>query len=567
VRRTERLVGLLAVLVLTASCATVPTSGPVEHHQPQQGGASNGVQVAPLPPAVGATQLLVVEGFLHAMGTYEDGYRVARQYLTTEAANRWHPESGVQVYADGYPPAETEQTAVLIAPVTGAVDATGVYRATGGQLRQDFGLVKDDEGQWRISNPPEGLLVSRYLFATGFEPVEVYFGSTGTDVLLPDPRYFPVGESALTRAANAVLEGPSPWLAPLTAARPSPGVVVDSVVLHSSGSAMVYLGGETSTVTAERRELLLAELVFTLGSFDQVRTVQVNANGAAWTNKVGRSELTPQSFSDLDPVDVAGDRPAYVVRADKLQRQLSQGNWVDFVEVQAGFAKVGELAIARGSRQWAGVTDASTKLVAGTVAEKGSRVLREGSGLLRPFYSRTGDLWSPAAAVADWLIFHDGSELKLRVKGVPKGRVVAAKLAADGSRLAVVVAHGTTTSVGLLRVRRGTNSVVVEGWQAINLNLLPLNSVTLLDVGWESATELALLRTDVDRQTSVIVVSQDGAQLSDIGPSDATGLRSLLVVPGRPAMSVSAGGGLYRFDGEFNWMISSSGVSAAAYPG
>jgi len=65
----------------------------------------------------------------------------------------------------------------------------------------------------------------------------------------------------------------------------------------------------------------------------------------------------------------------------------------------------------------------------------------------------------------------------------------------------------------------------------------------------------------------VIVVSQDGAELSDIGPSDATGLRSLLVVPGRPAMAVSAGGGLYRFDGEFNWMISSSDVSAAAYPG
>ena len=58
----------MALLLMLAGCATVPTSGPVEHHTPQAAGVNSGVHVDPLPPANGASQLLVVEGFLHAMG-------------------------------------------------------------------------------------------------------------------------------------------------------------------------------------------------------------------------------------------------------------------------------------------------------------------------------------------------------------------------------------------------------------------------------------------------------------------------------------------------------------------
>ncbi|MFZ0531104.1 MAG: hypothetical protein WAL91_11290, partial [Propionicimonas sp.] len=137
------LAGLVALILALSGCATVPTAGPVVHHSQQAAGVNSGVQVDPLPPTAGASQLLVVEGFLHAMSTYQPDYRIARQYLTEAASANWHPESGVQVYTDGYPPAEYGQTVMLVAPLIGAIDSSGSYEVASGQLRHDFELVRD----------------------------------------------------------------------------------------------------------------------------------------------------------------------------------------------------------------------------------------------------------------------------------------------------------------------------------------------------------------------------------------------------------------------------------------
>ena len=89
--------GTLCVLALLAGCVTVPTSGPVERHVPAQQQANPGVDIAPVPPAQGAPPGLIVEGFLHAMATYQPGYSVARQFLTRAASITWDTNAGVRV--------------------------------------------------------------------------------------------------------------------------------------------------------------------------------------------------------------------------------------------------------------------------------------------------------------------------------------------------------------------------------------------------------------------------------------------------------------------------------------
>jgi hypothetical protein len=258
---------------------------------------------------------------------------------------------------------------------------------------------------------------------------------------------------------------------------------------------------------------------------------------------------------------------AFLARGDKLQRQVSLGNWTDFIDAQTSLPKLQELAITRGTERWAGLTEGRTKLIDGALDDKGSRIIRVGSGLLRPFYSRTGELWSPSAQVGGLRVYRDGAAVQVALHGVPNRQVVAAALAPDGNRLALVLTKGGVTTVGLLRVRQLDAGFVVDGWHELNLNLLAVTSSKLLDVGWNSVTDLALLRMDTDKQTSVIVVSQDGAALSEVGPSDAIGLKALSVVPGRPALTNSTTGVLYRFDGEFNWLTSASDVDAATYSG
>lgn len=50
----RRLLALLIGLLL-AGCVTVPTSGPVQRHQPGEQRADPGVDIAPVPPAPGAS--------------------------------------------------------------------------------------------------------------------------------------------------------------------------------------------------------------------------------------------------------------------------------------------------------------------------------------------------------------------------------------------------------------------------------------------------------------------------------------------------------------------------------
>ncbi|MGB7964545.1 MAG: hypothetical protein WCF12_16505, partial [Propionicimonas sp.] len=119
--------GLVALLLagLLAGCATVPTAGMVRSHDAPDEQVNSSVQVAPVPPAEGASEMLVVEGFLHAMGTDESGYQIAREYLTLAASSSWHPETGASVYADGTLPTETESSVVLLAAVVGTLDSGG----------------------------------------------------------------------------------------------------------------------------------------------------------------------------------------------------------------------------------------------------------------------------------------------------------------------------------------------------------------------------------------------------------------------------------------------------------
>ena len=65
---------LLAVLVLAvalAGCSGVPTTGPVERVSAAPGRLNPGVEIAPAPPGRNATAITVVEGFLHAMASYQ----------------------------------------------------------------------------------------------------------------------------------------------------------------------------------------------------------------------------------------------------------------------------------------------------------------------------------------------------------------------------------------------------------------------------------------------------------------------------------------------------------------
>ena len=557
----------LAVVLLLAGCATVPTSGPVELHSPQAAGVNSGVHVDPLPPANGASQLLVVEGFLHAMGFYQPNYAIARQYLTGTASAGWRPDSGVQIYADGPAPSDAAPS-VLVAPLVGSIDDTGIYSPASGQLRHDFGLVKDAAGQWRISHPPDGLLVSRYLFSLSFVSANLYFLDTSGQVLVPDPRFFPAGDQAPTAVVEAQLAGPSAWLEPVVQKVDTAGIEIEAVSLDADGLMNIRLGEGSEQLSGAQQEALLAEFAFTMTGLSQVSAVQVIAGGRVWPTDFGLTRVGPKNFANLSPENSTAPRVLFTVREQKLSRMREAANWDDFVEVNAALDAPEAIAVRSDVAEVAAVTGSGTTLQTAAIGSGKATQLRSGIGLLRPDYARNGELWSFAASgPASLRVYVGDAARKVEVNGLPKEQVVAAKLAPDGARIAVVLRRGDQTEVGLAAVVRTKDAVTLSGWRTIDVTMNTGTAGSALDLGWYSPSELAVLQTGSGGETSVIKVSQDGATATDIGPSNSASLGQLAVAPERQPVALANSGGAYRFDGEFNWTLSITGVDALAYSG
>lgn len=558
----------LAVVLALAGCATVPTSGPVQHHTPDANGVETGVRVDPLPPADGASQLLVVEGFLHAMGVYQPDYAVARQYLTAAASAAWRPDSGVQVYSDLYPPSESDQTVVLNAPLTGTIDPSGRYQPASGQLRHDFGLVKDSADQWRISKPPDGLLVSRYLFTTSFVATNLHFVDRGGSVLVPDPRFFAAGEQAFAAAVRAQLDGPSQWVRPAVRELDTASLSVGALALDSFGTLDIPLGRDADRLSLAERRLVLAELAYTMTGFPQVNAIRVTGAGQLWRTETGATEAGRDAFGSLSPANVDAPRGLFLHRGGELQRARNPSTWSDFDAVEVALARVERFAVRSDLQEVAAVTGGGSRLEVAAVGGGKARLRRSGSGLLRPDYARNGELWSPTTGrPAALRVFNGDTAVPVDAGALPDRPVVAAKLSPDGVRLALALRRGEATEVGLALVERRDDGIVLTGWRPLDVTVAAGTAGRALDLGWVSDVELAVLQTGMAGDNSVIRVREDGATVSDIGPSEAPALTQLAVVPGRPAAALATGGAAYRFDNEFNWSLSITGVDALAYSG
>lgn len=567
-RSSSWLAAPVALVLALTGCATVPTSGPVERHTPQAAGVNTGVHVDPLPPADGASQLLVVEGFLHAMGVYQPDYAVARQYLTPSASEGWQPESGVEVYTESDQLVESDQGVALSYVQVGSVDAAGIYLSDNTNKRYIFDLVKDPAGQWRIANPPTGLMVSRYMFTTNYTAVNLHFLSAAGDVLVPDPRFFASGDQALTAVVRAQLDGPSAWLEPVVQKVATTEIGVDSVTVQPDGVADIRLAAAAAALSVEQRTALLAELAYTMTGLVPVTTVQVSAGGQPWLSDFGTSQVGPQTFASLSPANTSAARVLFAVSDEKVKRLRDPAKWEDLVNVETGVEKPEQIAVRSDLAEVAAITGAGTQLQLAPIGTGKPKVVRVGTDLLRPDYARNGELWSFAASGPDSLrVYRDETALKVDASALPRGTVVAAKLSQDGARIAVALKHGSRTEVGLAVVARSQGAVRLTGWHSIDPTMSTGSAGRALDVGWVSQTVLAVLQVGTTGQTSVIRVSQDGASAADIGPSNSGSLEQLAVMPQRTPVALDSGGGAYRSDGEFNWTLSLTSVDAVTYSG
>ncbi len=561
---------LLGAALVATGCARVPTSGPVQQvgtASPSQ--VTRGVEVRPVPPTPDAPPDVVVAGFIDALASLEDGHGVARQYLTEAAAQTWNPAAGVSVF-DG--DSRTTVTAggqiVLQAALVGTLDARGHFTAApaGTPFRQVFAMTRVD-GQWRIATPPVGMVVSQYTLLHRFRPVDAWFFShSGT--MVPERAWLATGSLTPVHAVQALLAGPSAWLAPaVTTAIPVGAKLTASSVAVAKGVATVQLD-DVAALPNDQTLQVLQQLAFTLTPNVAIDSLRVVVGGQPWVapgqdpSGVIRLDAlrSPQSVPATDAGAVAAVVKGAVGSLDSsgtfrpLEGPLGTQPWK---------GKVSQVALREGQ---AAIVDGSGTRLLTRDLDGGQVVLRlTGPALGRPQVTGDGSVWVASGGDGATALHRGAKGEALRAFAIPAlaGAVVRAfSVAPDQARVAVVVARGGRSELGLLRL----NGDAVDGYRAVPLVVAASELDRIVDVGWSGPGELVILAAATSQgQPSVYRVSVDGSQVTAVGPAGDQVLTSLVAMPqgeGLAARVLVSNGALLRYGAAWRWAGISRDVTA-----
>jgi hypothetical protein len=584
---------VLASLLGAAGCVTVPTTGPIQKVEGQQPGCQNCVNVEVAPPTVGAEPREIVEGYLRATSNYQPNYSVARQFLTRMAAEKWSPESGVWIYR-GSPQSTPADPVAAKSTVNlengwlvGSLGPDRTYAAEDRKLNIVLNLIREN-GEWRIDNPPPGLMVEEFWFDSFYQPYDVYFVGNGSS-LVPDRIYLP----ALSNPANvasalikALLNGPSEGLKPAvsSAIPPNTDLSVDSVTITDE-IAEVALSDSVLALPDPKRSLLAAQIVYTLRQIGGVKSVLIKANQQPY--RVPGSDPNTLAISvdaippDLDPIPfVAGER-LYAVQEGEVKQVTTTADSPAVSGLPGkrsqGIYPANAFAVSVTSTDLAVTTNARTTLRLAPIAEGEPTTLLSGKrDLLRPQFTRYGEIWVIGREGNRQRIWMFAADKKQLVIDSPVLRdVTAFKIAPDSTRMALVRSTETgEDELVLARIVR-SDKITVAHWRTLDTDQSQTDMPairTIRDVAWLDATELLVLGASdaAARLLAPFRVVEDASKITAHGEPQNWKAAEVTALPRTQSAIIvdrAASGRAWKYDGNQWTSFVDKGVSTAAYPG
>ena len=464
----------LAACLALAGCTSLPTSSaPAPFDVSAKDGS--GIQFSAEGPSADADAATLVNDFLLACAAGpQDDYATARLFLSAASARSWQPETEILVYDTDTAPSVTAgsetatQVDVTVAVLgVASVDASGVLtRVATSTVSRTFTLVRE-EGQWRINNPENMVLMSRASFTASFSLANLYFPTAEGGDLVADPRWYPSRRLASHLLAGLV-EGPRQSLAPVTANAIPPGTTVPSQGLDvADGVARVELNAVMPS-SESARTTLAWELVRTLTQVADVLRVNASLSG---------------DVLDMQAIPVP---PTYSL--DTL--------------VGAGPGGIG-LVSSSSVTELAAVTDASNPTVSpvdssliawsgtdGVYAQRGGTTVAflPGHAPLGPSVDRFGWVWGPATASSVSVGGGVDGAFSVSVESESAGQIRAVRISPDGTRALVLRGSDASAWVGVVERGASGRPLAIR-----SLEEIPLERGSVVDASWTTPTGLALV--------------------------------------------------------------------------
>lgn len=561
--RPGALAPLLAVAALVAGCAGIPTSGPIQQGpEVPDGQADQVIRVIVRPPQPDMTPTQIVSGFIEASASFEDDHAIARQYLTADAAASWDPSVGTRVY-DGVPtlapngPADVDMTATL----AGSVTADGHFQVSPGRLLTESFTLDYVEGQWRIANPPPGLLLARSDIDRAFRSYDVYFLDPEFTTLVPDPRLIPANGAGLaTSLMQALAAGPTDWLAPAvrTALPDGAGLAVNAVPVEE-GVAVVDLDASVRLVNDATRRALSAQIVWTLRQVPGVLAVDLRAGGQALPVPGVANPQPEDTWRGFDPNAMPADAMAYAVRSGRVVEVSGPAPRAVPGGAGLGAPPLDGIAVSFDGNRIAGLDDQGALWAAETRAGAPTVDLIPDPGQSRPSFGRGASAWVIDPQQELKQVLPDGTVFTIPVEGLStKIRMESVSVSRDGTRIALVVRRGPRTFVMLALIVLREGAARVQSPVRVDARL-----TTVTDVAWAEDDRLIVLGAEGAGTPAVYEIDLARAAVRSLGgPPDP--LR-VAAAPGFPPLAASADGQIYSYAGG-PWISAGFGGSPA-YPG
>lgn len=560
----KRWIAVLMVLLVSA-CARIPVEGPVERVPINDDVV--GIDIAPQPPQMGAAAAQVVEGFLLAMADPEAAYSVARQYLTPEAAKNWDPFARTVVYAGDV--VAKDETIIVEGEELGSLDAEGRFTTSSRELHLDLGLTQLD-GEWRIAEPPEGIIVSSFLFDRFFTHLNIYFMSRTGSHVVPDLVSWPEQLVTPERIVQALLAGPSPSLAgAVSNAVPQPvklgsrGATVDG-----DGVVTVDFTGLNPNLGEDARRRLGAQLLWSMSSLPRVSGIRITADGESVAlpgqSGIGVLEIaTQQSFQVLtkaateDLYGISSEQPGVFTEI------------MGFRPLASDAAAAAEMAVALDGSRMAILAEDRSTLTVGSSYDTMQKVETHFAEI-RNLHFSLGTLYGIgklASGVETAFALNPDSRLTpVRIVLPDDMDLRSFRLSQAGVNAAVLAERDGEVVLGKLTLLPGQG---LTRWQEVRPRTPEDEAVTtVVDVQWNSESTW-VIAGQAGGEQQVITMRSDGSQSEALGPMEST-ITQLAALPrqGGGLVALRAGGGeVWRFATSDRW--ASTGVTAASisYPG
>ncbi|MDO4928908.1 MAG: LpqB family beta-propeller domain-containing protein [Corynebacterium sp.] len=512
----------LSMAALLLSTVTACTSLPSESEPVALRTLDDGTSEGELSPAADLEPDLVAREFYEATAVPTQRYAYARSYLTEDAASKWNPPNELlildNVDVNFREATDVQRIYSVQGIIVGVVSSNGAYQVTNQNYAVDMTLTQVD-GQWRIMDLPDQIVVERSQFRARYDAHAVYFFDTLGTQLVGDRRWFFNSTDRLSSdLAAMVLRGPSDSLAPaINFDLPSNA----NFVGFTDG---VYRFTGLTELDAERTNRLAAQLVWTLSLSGISGPYVLDFDGGHVPSPIdGDDELTVEDFVQYNPQSSSAYASnLYAVHDGAVFRRRGNAYGPAYEVEIPGFVQDMAVSGARNRALLVSQMPGEEQVLYGVSSDFVVREYLRAASISKPSYEASGyGAWIVVDGQNVVRLSQQEGETELSfqdviIEGLPEDHAPITQLQISPSRARLAFIMDGKLYVGTIASPTPNEIRVVNIHQ-----VLPALEDRLTALSWQSEMSIVVGTANVEAPVRVIAV--DGSNTNQLSNSNLNG--------------------------------------------